>query len=227
MEEKSKDNYAVYAHRSKLDGKLYIGATRQKLSKRFLNGAGYEHCKRFWDAIQEQGFSNFDHIVIAEGLSREKAMRMEEVLIDILGTMNPNVGYNMRNGGEHNIPCEEIKQKISKAQMGHSVSKELIKKQKKLFGKPVIQLTEDGEFIAVFISLHEAARNVKGKIANISAACHGKAATSYGYKWCFLSETNGEYNEQIINTGIMQDERCGEAFMREWSKIVGNGGTQK
>ena len=125
MDRQNDDSYTVYAHRSKSDNKVYIGATKQRLYKRFMNGQGYIQCVRFWEAIEQQGFSNFDHIVIAEGLSRDKAMRMEEVLIDLLGTMNPNVGYNMRNGGEHNIPCDEVKQKISMAQMGHSVSPEL------------------------------------------------------------------------------------------------------
>ena len=72
--------------------------------------------------------------------------------------------------------------------------------------------------MAVYISLHEAARNIRGKVANISASCHGRALTSYGYKWKFLEDTNGEYEQEIQNFGIFQDERCGEAFEREWNK---------
>ena len=215
---KDNANYTVYAPRSKTDNKVYIGATKQKLTKRFLNGVGYTNCKRFWDAIEEQGFSNFDHIVIAEGLTRGQAMKMEEALIDLLGTMNPAVGYNMRNGGEHNIPCNEVREKISRAQMGHRVSKELTERQKKLYGRPVIQLTTKGEFIAVYTSLKEAAREIRGHSTNIWSACSGRAITSYGFVWRFLDETNGEYDEEIISAGILKDERRCDAIERALRK---------
>lgn len=223
MDEQQRRNYTVYAHRSKLDHKVYIGATRQPLSKRFASGLGYTKCTRFWQAIQEQGFHNFDHIVIADGLTKSQAMKMEESLVDLLGTMNPNVGYNMRKGGEHNIPCEEICKKISKAQMGHTVNPTLTEKQKKLFGRPVVQLSRDGTFLFAYASLKEAARDVSGNATNIWAACNGKQATSYGFKWRFLDETNGEYDDKIKKAGITANERFRDAFARAWNKAKKRG----
>lgn len=50
-------------------------------------------------------------------------------------------------------------------------------------GKKVLQYTLDGELINEFPCLSYAARHVGGSAANISACCHRRQKTSYGFVW--------------------------------------------
>lgn len=55
--------------------------------------------------------------------------------------------------------------------------------------KPVYQL-KDGEIIAEFGSIKEAARNTGAKDANISACCKGKYKQTGGFQWRYKNELN-------------------------------------
>lgn len=180
--------YCVYAHRNKKNGKIYVGCTKQRLNERFDNGNGYKSCTRFWNDIVKYGFDNFDHIVIKDGMNREEAMKLEEVLVDTFMTMNPDRGYNMRSGGEHNVPCAEVGRAISQAKMGHPVSEETRKKLSMYNWRPVVQLSLDGDFIRVFQSMKAAADEFGINKTNIYAVCTGKRPTARGYRWSYLDE---------------------------------------
>ena len=52
--------------------------------------------------------------------------------------------------------------------------------------KPVAQLTKQGEIIATYPSISEAARQTGAKKARISLCCNGKAISTQGYKWRFI-----------------------------------------
>lgn len=180
--------YTVYMHRHKESGKVYIGCTKKKLSKRFENGNGYKKCTRFWNAIQKDGFDAFDHLVIKSGLSQDEAQKEEERLIVLYDAINPANGYNLRNGGRHNYPCEEVRKRISAAKMNHPVSEETREKLRKFNQKKVIQLTMEGSPIQVFDSLTDAANAVGAFKSNIYAVCSGKKKSSKNFKWKYYEE---------------------------------------
>jgi len=180
--------YKVYMHRHKENGKVYIGRTKKKLSKRFENGKGYQKCTRFWDAICEDGFDAFEHIVLFDGLTKEEADREEERLIDAYDSMNPERGYNLRRGGLHNTPCDEVGRKISLAKMGHEVTEETRAKLRNYGTKKVLQKTLSGEPIRVFDSLTSAAQAVGGSKTNIYAVCSGRKLSCKNYKWEYYKE---------------------------------------
>ena len=109
--------YIVYMHIAP-NNKRYIGITSQRLNGRFgTNGYGYKCNTYFWRAIQKYGWDNFQHIVLAEGLTQEDACQLEIELIAKYKSNNPNYGYNISfggNTGSYNRPCsEETKKKIS------------------------------------------------------------------------------------------------------------------
>lgn len=92
------NTYSVYMHVNKINSKRYVGATRTKPSRRWNNGNGYQ-TQPFYEDIQKYGWDSFEHIVIASGLSRDDAMKMEYDLVDKYQTTNSEHGYNVVKGG--------------------------------------------------------------------------------------------------------------------------------
>ena len=122
------NNYTVYMHISP-SGKRYIGITSRKVEKRWQNGKGYPNNKHFTDAINLYGWENFEHIIVAKGLTKEEAGWIETVLIAEYDTTNQDKGYNITKGGEgtkgvnpRDYMTEETKRehdrKLSEAQKG-------------------------------------------------------------------------------------------------------------
>lgn len=143
------DSYFVYMHINKINNKKYIGITKQKTPKlRWgVEGCNYKESPRFYNAIQKYGWSNFEHIILANKLSKEQACQMEINLIKKYQTQNKKFGYNILEGG--NVPelplevrikisnalkgnknrlgkvcSEEKKRKISEAQKGRKLTEE-------------------------------------------------------------------------------------------------------
>ena len=74
--------YFVYRHVAP-NGKMYIGITG-KSDPIYRWGAGgicYKKNVHFWSAIQKYGWDNFQHIIVAHGLSVDTACHLEEYLI--------------------------------------------------------------------------------------------------------------------------------------------------
>ena len=136
--ESCNDNYCVYVHTNKINGKKYIGQTRQKPTKRWgKDGTGYKPKKdntcKFWNAIQKYGWDNFEHEVLFENLSLEMANLLEEELIKKYNTTDDDFGYNMRFGGDNRRLSEEIREKISTARKGHNYG--MIGENAPMYGK--------------------------------------------------------------------------------------------
>ena len=79
------DTY-VYMHKNKLNGKIYIGITKNIYHRWRGSGLGYRNNEHFYRAIMKYGWSNFEHTVLFENLSREEACLKEKELIDIFST---------------------------------------------------------------------------------------------------------------------------------------------
>lgn len=91
-------SYTLYKHTSP-SGKVYIGITCQKPETRWNNGKGYKHSPHFHAAIQAYGWENFQHEILAEGLTKEAAERAEIEYIARYDSTNRDKGYNADNGG--------------------------------------------------------------------------------------------------------------------------------
>lgn len=111
-------NYSVYRHITP-SGKIYIGITSGDPKKRWLNGRGYARNEHFWNAIQKYGWSNISHTILAEGLTKEEACRLEQFYIARYGSHDPKKGYNMTTGGELGAKhTAESRQKLSESKKG-------------------------------------------------------------------------------------------------------------
>ena len=113
--------YCVYIHISP-SNKRYIGITSQKPHKRWgKNGRGYLDNSYFTNAIEKYGWDNFQHIIIARGLTEEEAKWIEEELIREWDSTNRSKGYNITKGGESGNGykwTEEHKQQQSERMSG-------------------------------------------------------------------------------------------------------------
>ena len=108
----------IYKITNRLDGKVYIGQTIQKVEERF-----WQHCHRcpsqphrsyIHNAIQKDGKDNFTVEVIASTDSLDALNILEEHYIRTLNTLAPR-GYNLHPGGCGKICHPETKAKISAA----------------------------------------------------------------------------------------------------------------
>jgi len=114
------NNYVVYMHKNKINGKIYVGITKNKPNYRWNYGKGYNN-QYFKRAIDKYGWDNFKHIILFNNLSMEEAEQKEIELIKQYNSNNKKFGYNISKGGMVNngVPCkEETKKKISLANKG-------------------------------------------------------------------------------------------------------------
>lgn len=104
--------YRVYYHQNLVNGKFYVGVTKQDVERRWRHdGSGYKyHNPLMWRAICKYGWENFDHVIFASGLTKEEAENMEIILIEKLNSIKN--GYNIYPGGqlrsEENIEANRI-----------------------------------------------------------------------------------------------------------------------
>lgn len=95
------NNYTVYVHTNKENGMRYVGITSQSVSARWqANGNGYRKQEHFWRAIKKYGWDNFEHEIVASGLSKDDACALEQKLILMYDSCDNTKGYNKSTGGE-------------------------------------------------------------------------------------------------------------------------------
>jgi group I intron endonuclease len=174
--------------------KYYIGITSLDPNKRFANGRGYKRSRYFYNAILKYGWENFQHIIIANNLSKQQACEMEIELIDKYNSNNPDFGYNQSSGGEsgskgtHFIMSDEHKDKIRKSHFGICPSEE-IKRKISESKKGTVTNEETKEKLRVTSSKHRHSEESKQKI---SMAHKGK-------KKGYVSNTNFLDKSRAVN----------------------------
>lgn len=112
--------YKIYKYTNKINGKIYIGQTKNTLAKRADNGRGYKNCPHFNNAIQKYGLNNFNVEILKDNLTLEEANYWEEYYIKQYDTQNRDKGYNLKSGGSNSeslnrkaVICLETKQVYS------------------------------------------------------------------------------------------------------------------
>ena len=172
------NNYKIYVHINKINGKIYIGQTcRKNVKARFgKNGIQYQKCPRFWNAIQKYGWENFEHIVLIENLTQEIADIIEIELIEKYKSCNTNFGYNLAPGG--------------RTGSGKSL------------WKVIYQYDIYGNFIRKWISAQHAACELGIIASNISACCLGISKTCKGFVWSYIPLDKEYFDNITISHGV-------------------------
>ena len=121
--------FGVYAHKNKINNKIYIGITCQKpISARWKNGNGYKKCPLFYSAIKKYGWDNFDHLVLFENLTKKEAEKKEQCLIKKYKSDDREFGYNIQKGGGITNLSELTKYKLKVSNIGKRHTEETKKK---------------------------------------------------------------------------------------------------
>lgn len=139
-------NYSVYIHTNRINGKVYIGVTKNDLRRRTgANGTNYRQCTYFNNAIKKYGWDNFSHEIFDDHLTKEEASELERFLVSFHQSNIRENGYNIQPGGLHagGMSPEGFERFIS-------ASKEANK-------KPVVSFSRDGKRLMWFDSAQSAA----------------------------------------------------------------------
>lgn len=179
------EKYLVYLHEDPDSGKKYYGLTKQDTGKRWQKGIGYKYKNpEFYEHLQERGWDNFLHKIIRKNLTRDQACELEYKLIKKYDTMNPDKGFNLRTGGESNLPGVSVRKHISESLMGHEVPEYVREKLRdSVPSRSVNKLSLEGKKLHTYKSLSEAARATGATKANIWSAITGRKHTAGGYRW--------------------------------------------
>lgn len=168
-------NYKIYMHKNKINGKIYIGKTKRSLNARWKsNGEGYKTSPHMWNAIQKYGWDNFEHYLLQDEIeSEEELNRLEKEYIKLYNSTNPNIGYNIDEGGSSSSSLRY----------------------------PVYQYDLNGMFISEFLSARDAAEQFDGNIDSITkkiqSCCKGKRKSCHGFQWSYIKKDNiGEIKKQ-------------------------------
>ena len=97
---KEKRTWRIYKYENKINGKVYIGQTKNSLAFRAKGGSNYKGCPYFYNAIKYYGWSNFVGTILVDNiLTKEEADRLEKKYIQKYKSCNKKYGYNVDFGG--------------------------------------------------------------------------------------------------------------------------------
>lgn len=169
------DKYTVYVHVNKENGRRYVGLTKNKPYKRWKRGEGYKLVRGdFYSDIQKYGWNSFEHLIIAEDLEYDDAIKLERELVRNWKTNDPEFGYNVSQGGRSGVRGSR-----------NGVS------------RPVV-MVKDGRDLRTFDSAAEAADFVNGFRSNIINACKGRIKSAYGCQWKYADNKSVDSSLQSV-----------------------------
>lgn len=175
----------IYLATNKINGKRYLGATKNSLKHRstahWYDAHGRNCCRIFGAALRKYGRDGFDWQILMQCGSKEELMREE---IRLIAEMKPE--YNITSGGQGIIGVpytDERRAKLSKALKGRKMTSEqrianaaLMKRLNIRHHKSVVCLN-DGRF---YQSCKEASEFYGVTHGNIRSVTRGEQATTKG-----------------------------------------------
>lgn len=205
--------YSVYILTVK-DGRKYIGMTSQAPKTRWNHGNGYRRNPELWEVICEDGWESVAAEIIRSELTKEEASRLEQELISMYRSIEPEYGFNKECGGHdsfkilsdatkakisqsqmgernHNYGThfsEERKRKIAESNRGQKRSEETRRRVGKAKEKSVSQYSMSGCFLATYESGKTAEKITGIPAYAISKACRGVHSQAGGYLWKFTNQ---------------------------------------
>ena len=179
----------IYKVTNIINNKIYIEQTVNTLeARKSQHERSYKYGKRtaFSNAIHKYGKENFEWKVIYVAKSINELNEKETYFIEKYKSLITQNGYNLKRGGENDFLTQEVKDKISKAQLGE---------KNHMFGKigalnptakKVINITTG----KIFGSACEAARFDNTNFSHVCAVCRGERGSTQGNVYRYLDDKN-------------------------------------
>lgn len=177
------EGYTIYKHTNLLNGKCYIGQTKQTdLTRRWTGGSGYRDTPRFNHAIKKYGWSGFTHEILETGLTKEEADEKEIYYIKKFRSNERGYGYNIREGG-HNCGTlsPEGRAKIVECSSGANAP----------VAKAIDIYDLSGNLVMITGTLTEASAFLGTSNGAVTSHCKKGTGTLKGHICHYHSETNG------------------------------------
>ena len=181
------NNYTIYMHKNKINGKVYIGQTISPKNRWQGHGITYKGCRHFYSAILKYGWDNFHHVILCENLSKEEANKLEILLIKSYTALNQS--YNIAPGGFGIIGKRTLQHRknISKALKGvpkSDLAKLHMRQNHIPHGeKQVFMCDKNNNLISTVRSTKEASVNTGIKATHIARCARGVRPSAGGYIW--------------------------------------------
>ena len=191
------NNYCLYCHTNKINGKKYFGITKDYKNRWGKNGNGYLSKNKhgnyvqplFARAINKYTWNGFYHNILFDNLTLDEAKEFEIKYIKLYKTSNSKYGYNLTKGGD-NTP-----------KLLHSESSKL--KQRITHTKyHVNQYSVNGQYIKTWYNMYDIHRELNISNADIHTACkkycdENGIAYAHNYLWK-LYDVNEEIDKNDI-----------------------------
>lgn len=189
------NNYTIYMHKNKINGKKYIGITKQKCEERWRHdGTGYKSQIKFWRAIQKYGWDNFEHIILYNNLTEKEASELEIKLIKKYDCINN--GYNISYGGSTTNHSPETLEKMRQSMLGKKHTQET--KDKISNSKNDIKIQVKCITTGIIYESERKAMEKTGiDISSITKCCKGQVCSAGGYDWEYVDKTLKEQYKDI------------------------------
>lgn len=202
------NNYYVYKHTNLVNGKVYIGITKNDPSNRWKNGKGYSRQPYFYNAIEKYGWNNFKHEILFSNLSEYEACEKEIELINFYNSTDKAYGYNISFGGfsgQQGLKrTDEQKHILREAQR---------KSNNKSFSEwRICQFDLDGKLLHIYDYLSVASEITGILVPTIRSACQRGYGHTKGFIWSYYGISKNYIkiiSKLKYGDKILQFDMCG------------------
>ena len=219
--------WKIYLHKNKINGLCYVGQTNQTLAQRWGHSGGQYKGQKFYAAIKEFGWDNFDHILLEDNIKTAiDADKAERKWIAYYNSYYNGYNENLGGGGTSNF-SEEAKRKIgesSKKRWQNSEYRQFMSKMHSETTSKAVRCINNG---IIYKSAKEAAiatGDPTGKQgSSIGQVCNGKREFANGFQWEWV-ENPKEKKSNIDKLYFVLDGRfkMGKEKLKQY--IINQGG---
>ncbi len=199
--------FEIYAMVNKINGKVYVGQTRQGIKKRIKQHfTPKDACPLLRRAVEKYGKDVFSIIKLDCAKTAEEANKKEMMWIKLHDSANPEHGYNLSLGGSFGHFNAATLEKMSNSHKGEknhfygkhhteqarqkmSISKKGIYKYENHPRAKMILCIETGETFNCIKAAEEKYKIAHGKITEVCKGKYGRK-TAGGYHWKYEENAN-------------------------------------
>ena len=205
----------IYKAINKINNKIYIGQTWQKLNDRIYAHVTRKNCNYFHNAIKKYGIDTFDWEMIFESNIQLELDNKEKYFINLYKSNIHEFGYNLQEGGRGGKPNDATKNKMSESAKKYFKSNiakikhgkiqkerfnnfnERVKHSRSHGGKPFYVRKENQMY--TFETQSDAAKKLNIGQSSISSALRGKSKNAHGWMFSYNPISKYTINQSRIN----------------------------